>query len=116
MTLFDEALDLLVLLGLLLPLVSMWLVAYVDIARRKDLKPTRKAMWAAVIFIAPYIGILAYVAWRPVAPIFGTGRHGTTPSSSVLVAEVESLRRDHVDGSITDEHYLSRKRQIFGLT
>jgi len=116
MTLGDGVLDQLIILGLVVPMISMWLVAYVDIARRRDLKPTRKILWAAVIFFVPYIGVLAYVAWRPMAPMFGAGSHGTTPRSSVLVADIESLRQDHLNGAITDESYLSKKRDMLGLT
>lgn len=116
MTLGDGALDRLIIVGLVVPLFSMWLVAYVDIARRRDLQPIRKALWAGVIFFAPYVGIVAYMAVRPVTSAFGAGGHQTTPRSSVLVADIESLRQDHHDGVITDEHYLSRKRQLLGLT
>lgn len=116
MTLTDTALDRLIIVGLVVPLFSMWLVAYVDIARRRDLELMRKALWAVVIFFAPYLGIVAYMAVRPVSSAFGAGGRRTTPRSSMLVADIESLRQDHLDGVITDDHYLLRKRQILGLT
>jgi Phospholipase_D-nuclease N-terminal len=112
----DETLRWLIVVGLVVPLFMLWIVAYVDVARRKDLKVTRKFLWAAAIFFGAYIGIAAYFLMRPIAPVIGKGLEATTPRSSQLVADLESLRQNHANGAVTDDDYLARKRDLLGLT
>lgn len=64
----DGTLAWLLVIGLGVPLLTLWIVAYVDVARRRDLRFTRKLLWAAAIFFTAYIGIAAYFMMRPVAP------------------------------------------------
>jgi hypothetical protein len=111
----DGTLPWLLVIGLGVPLLTLWIVAYVDVARRRDLTLIRKALWAAAIFFMAYIGIAAYFMMRPVAPAVGKNREATTPSSSRLVADLESLKESHVEGTVTAEDYLARKRHLLGL-
>ncbi len=112
----DGTLAWLLVVGLVVPLFMLWIVAYVDVARRKDLRVTRKVLWTAAIFFGAYIGIAAYFMMRPVAPVIGKGTRATTPRSSQLVADLESLKQSHTEGTVTDDDYLERKRGLLGLT
>ncbi len=112
----DNILTQLLAIGLVVPLFLLWIVAYVDVARRKDLRFTRKVFWAVAIFLGVYIGIAAYFMMRPVAPVIGKGTRATAPRSSRLVADLESLKEGHTDGAITDDDYLAKKRNLLGLT
>ncbi len=115
MRMADGTLPWLLVIGLGVPLLTLWIVAYVDVARRTDLTLTRKALWAATIFFLAYIGIAAYFMMRPVAPVVGKNREATTPRSSRLVADLESLKASHAEGTVTAEDYLARKRHLLGL-
>jgi len=106
----------LLVIGLGLPLVMLWLVAYVDVARRKDLAVTKKVLWASAIFFGAYVGIAAYFMMRPVAPAIGKDREATTPRSSQLVSDLESLKNAHAEGTVTADDYLAGKRDLLGLT
>ena len=111
----DNILTQLLAIGLVVPLFLLWIVAYVDVVRRKDLKFTRKVLWATAIFFTAYIGIALYFMMRPVAPVVGKDTRATTPRSSQLVADLESLKEGHTDGAIPDDDYLARKRRLLGL-
>ncbi len=115
MRIADGTLPWLLVIGLGVPLLTLWIVAYVDVARRRDLTFTRKALWAAAIFFLAYVGIAAYFMMRPVAPVVGKDREATTKRSSRLVTDLESLRQSHANGTITVEDYLARKRELLGL-
>jgi len=112
----DGTLAWLLVIGLGVPLVMLWLVAYVDVARRKDLRVGRKVLWAGAIFFGAYVGIAAYFVMRPLPPVMGKDRRATTPRSSQLVADLESLRQSHDEGAVTADDYLARKRDLLGLT
>jgi hypothetical protein len=115
MTIAEETSRLLIVVGLTASLVLLWIVAYVDLARRRDLSVIKKALWAAAMFFGAYIGIAAYFIMRPVAEVIGKGLNPTTPESSALVSDLESLRSTHAEGSLTDADYLAKKRDLLGL-
>ena len=48
-------------------IVVMWVMAIVDMWRRKDMSRGRMAIWVAVIILLPIIGTLAYYLFRPPA-------------------------------------------------
>ena len=48
-------------------LVVIWVLAVIDMFKRKDLKPWQIAMWMLVILIFPILGVLAYAIFRPPA-------------------------------------------------
>lgn len=116
MSVVDEALERLIIVGLIVPLLLLWIVAYVDLARRPDFGIRRKALWAVVMFLGAYVGIAAYFILRPVPPPAGKSATGTTTRASEIVTEMEALREGHTDGAMTDGDYLKRKRNLLGLT
>jgi beta-lactamase regulating signal transducer with metallopeptidase domain len=112
----EETLLIVLAIGLGASLLLIWIVAYVDLARRKDLSIMKKAIWAVVMFFGAYIGIAAYFIMRPIPEVAGKGLNPTTSESSRVVNTLESLHTDHTDGSIADAAYLEEKRNLLGLT
>ena len=116
MKIAEETASLLILIGITVPLLLLWIVTFVDIARRHDLSVVRKAMWAAVTFFGAFVGIAVYFAMRPVPEVLGKSLANTIPETSATVSKLESLRADHATGSLNDTNYLAKKRDLLGLT
>jgi hypothetical protein len=116
MRLAEDTARVLLVIGIMVPLFLLWIVTFVDIARRKDLSLPRKAMWTAVTFFGVYIGIAVYAAMRPVPEVLGKGIRQTVPETSATVSTLETLRAEHAGGSIGDADYLAKKRDLLGLT
>lgn len=112
----EETLRTLLSIGIAASLVLLWIVAYVDLARRKDLSVVKKVLWGLAILFGAYIGIAAYFIMRPVPEVPGKRADATTPASSAVVEDLESLHSNYAEGSITDADYLARKRTLLGLT
>lgn len=112
----EETIRALMTVGIAASLILIWIVAYVDLARRNDLSVAKKVLWALIMFFGAYIGIAAYFVLRPVPEVMGKGLHQSTPDSSEVVSSLESLHDDHTDGSISDADYVDEKRSLFGLT
>jgi hypothetical protein len=112
----EETIRTLMTIGIAASLILLWIVTYVDLARRKDLSVVKKVLWAVVIFFTAYIGIAVYFIMRPVPEVLGKRADATTPESSAIVGDLESLHASYAEGSITDADYLARKRKLLGLT
>ena len=115
MTIAQETARSLVVVGITVSLLLLWIVAYVDLARRKDLSVVKKLLWAAAMFFGVYIGIAAYFVMRPVPEVIGKGLSSDTPESSALIGGLELLRTSHAEGSLSDADYLAKKRNLLGL-
>jgi hypothetical protein len=50
---------------LLVPVVSLWVYALIDLVRRTDQKAWRKVGWIVAIVLLPIVGPLLYVILRP---------------------------------------------------
>jgi hypothetical protein len=111
----EETIRTLMGIGIAASLILIWIVAYVDLARRNDLSILKKIAWALIMFFGAYIGIAIYFVLRPVSEVMGKGLHHTTPESSETVNDIEALRDDHANGSLSDADYLERKRSLLGL-
>jgi hypothetical protein len=103
-------------IGIVASLILLWIVSYVDLARRKDLSVVKKVLWGLVILFGAYIGIAAYFIMRPVPEVPGKRADATSPASSSIVGDLESLHTSYVEGSIADADYLAKKRNLLGLT
>ncbi len=112
----EETLRTLLSIGIAASLVLLWIVAFVDLARRRDLSVIKKVLWGLVIVFGAYIGIAAYFIMRPVPEVPGKRTDATTPASSAIVEDLESLHSSYAEGSITDADYLAKKRSLLGLT
>jgi hypothetical protein len=112
----EETFRLLLAIGIAASHVLLWIVAYVDLARRKDLSVIKKVLWGLAILFGTYIGIAVYFIMRPVPEVPGKSADGTTAASSAVVEDLESLHSSYGEGSITDADYLAKKRTLLGLT
>ena len=45
--------------------VLIWIVALVEIVRRKDLTTMAKIVWALVVLLLPVVGLIVYLVARP---------------------------------------------------
>jgi hypothetical protein len=43
----------------------IWLLAVVDIVRRRDLRTSSKVLWALAVIFVPVVGVLVYLVARP---------------------------------------------------
>lgn len=105
-----------VLVAVLMPLFALWVVAYWDLLRRPDLSNSRTVMWALVMFVFSYVGILAYAIARPPPQPTGKAAKATIPQASQKVAALEQLVEDHRAGAIPDDQFEADKRRILNLS
>jgi hypothetical protein len=45
--------------------VLIWVLAVVDILRRRDLRTSSKVLWALAVLFVPVVGVLVYLVARP---------------------------------------------------
>jgi hypothetical protein len=115
MKLFDESVFDVAVIAIVVPLLLLWVAAFVDLFRRKDISVLRKTLWATLILLTAYIGIAIYFVARPIRAPEGK-RYGTTaPRTRGIVDDIEELREQHAEGSIDDEAYVTQKRLLLGL-
>jgi hypothetical protein len=84
------------LLLIFIPLLLIWAFAVVDIFRRDDLAGWAKALWMIVVILAPFLGTIIYLIFRPAEP------------SRAL----ELLYDLHKRGKLTDEEYEAEKERL----
>jgi hypothetical protein len=48
-------------------LIVIWVLAIIDMFKRKDLKPWQIGLWIAAVVLFPILGVLAYMLFRPPA-------------------------------------------------
>jgi hypothetical protein len=73
-----------------IPLLLIWVLTLVDLARRHDLSGGRKVLWALVVLLVPVVGVIVYFIARPPQP---TDRPAT--SDAVGDQSYEPIRRRH---------------------
>ncbi len=84
------------------------------VARRPDLRVTRKVMWAAGIVLLPVIGALLYALFRPPGLATGKANQEEGPAGSTMQA-LQQVMASHSAGELDDEGYAAAKRDVFGL-
>jgi hypothetical protein len=110
-----NAIDSVMWIALTLPLIALWVVAFWDLVRRRDLGPARKIAWAVAFVLTAYIGIAVYAIVRPTPPPPGKARSATLPRASAIVQELETLVAAHTEGTVDDATFDTQKRRILGL-
>jgi uncharacterized membrane protein len=70
----------------------IWVLAVVDILRRRDLRTSSKVLWALAVLLVPIVGVLAYLIAHP-----GDARPYAAADSDGLQGEVsyERVRDRH---------------------
>jgi hypothetical protein len=70
----------------------IWVLALVDIVRRRDLRASSKVLWALAVLLVPIIGVVVYLIARP-----PDGRQYSS-------ADIDRLQGDTSYESIRDRH------------
>lgn len=112
----STAVNVLLFLGVTLPLILLEVAAFIDLYRRKELSLVRKLIWVAIVILTAYIGLVIYYAMRPPAVPKGKEHGATDGRTARIVSGLDELRGDHSADRIDDETYLARKRELLGLT
>ena len=111
----DDGLQVLLWVAFTAPLIALLVAGFWDLAHRDDLAVFRKAVWGALFVLTLYVGLAIYFAMRPVRPPAGKESSGTVPRASAIVAELETLSAARQADEITEDAFLSRKRELLGL-
>jgi hypothetical protein len=107
--------EILVVIAIVVPLFLLWVAAFIDLFRRKDLGIGKKLMWGAIVIFTAHVGLLLYFVFRPVPPPSGKRRQDKNDRASGIVTEIERLHEEHEVGNISDASYLTAKRTLLGL-
>jgi hypothetical protein len=107
--------EIIIAVGIVLPLLALWIVVAWDLVRRQDLPAPRKALWGAAIFLFAYFGIAAYAIARPAPEPHGKTHRTVVAEASRKVDELERLVAAQATDPLPNHDYLARKRAILGL-
>jgi uncharacterized membrane protein len=86
----------------------------VDVFRRRDASGGKKALWLVFLFLAPFVGLIAYLitnsqamAERNVALVESRGGYTSTPPAGGggAAAEISQAKQLLDSGAITPEEY-----------
>jgi hypothetical protein len=111
-----EAVDVMLRIAVVVPLILLYLATYFDLYRRTDLSVVKKLLWAVFVFFTVYVGIAIYFMFRPPNTPEGKQYDATEHRTSAIVDSLEELQVKHEAGTIDAETYLDRKRELLGLT
>lgn len=93
------------LLLIFIPLLLIWAFAMVDIFRRDDIQGWVKALWMLCVILAPFLGTLVYLIFRPA---------GATPEerNSPTTVGLQLLSDLHDRGKLTNEEFAAEKARL----
>ncbi len=112
----EETAGAMVAFAVIVPLALLWVAVMIDLFKREDLSPLRKAMWATLAVFTAHIGVLLYFVFRPIPSPPGKGDRVSTARSSQIVDGLERLRAAHRSGEIDDAGYRAAKRELLGIS
>jgi hypothetical protein len=107
--------EILVVIAIVVPLFLLWVAAFIDLFRRKDLGIGKKLMWGTIVVFSAHVGLLLYFVFRPVPPPSGKRLQDKHDRAFGIVTEIERLHEEHDTGDISDASYLTAKRTLLGL-
>lgn len=90
------------LLLIFIPLLLIWTFAVVDIFRRDDIAGWAKALWMLCVILAPFVGTLLYLIFRPA---------GAIPEERPVSA-LKLLADLHDRGKLTDSELAEEKARL----
>jgi hypothetical protein len=110
------------LLLIFIPLLFVWGFAVVDIFRRDDLSGWLKALWLVVVILAPFLGTLVYLIFRPPAATAEERRAIDAASRDFVqryapdshTQQLQVVADLHDRGKLTDTEYEAEKARIIG--
>jgi hypothetical protein len=111
----EIAADVLLTIAIVVPLFLLWIAAFIDLFRRKDLGIGKKLMWGVIVVFSAHVGLLLYFVFRPIPPPSGKRLRDRTDRASGIVTSIERLHNERDAGDISDAAYLTAKRTLLGL-
>lgn len=98
---------------IVIPVVTLWVLALVDLVWRGDLGGWRKALWLLVILVVPVIGVLVYVVMRPrrAAPMTFEPTQWEMASAT---EQLRSLAALHEAGKLSDAEFAAAQARLTG--
>ncbi|HEY8475102.1 MAG TPA: PLDc N-terminal domain-containing protein [Natronosporangium sp.] len=114
--------DMFWLLVIFVPLLLVWGFAFVDIFRRDDLNGWLKALWMVVVLLAPLLGTLFYLIFRPAGATRAERRAMDDASREFVqryapdnhAQQLRVVADLHDRGKLTDAEYMAEKARILG--
>lgn len=108
------------LLLIFIPLLLVWAFAVVDIFRRDDLKGWLKALWVVVVILAPFLGTLIYLIFRPPGATPEERKEMETASREFVqkyaptdtAQQLAVLSDLHDRGKLTDAEFAAEKSRV----
>lgn len=91
------------LLLIFIPLMLIWAFAVVDIFRRDDIEGWVKALWLLCVLLAPFIGTLLYLIFRP---------QGATLEERAQGPALKLLADLHERRILTDAEFAEEKARL----
>ncbi len=87
-----------------LPLLALLVYMIVDVARRRDLRVTRRILWIVILLAVPIVGLGLYVVVRPPRSLQISGEGGDVATAEQIVVLAEERQR----GELSDDDYHER--------
>ena len=100
----EESVALLIVVWI--PLLVVWAVVIVDVIRRQDLRPTAKALWAAVCTVL-WPALIVYLMLRPTRGRLEDPESRDDPQARLVTAALK-----HETGAIDDAELASIVREL----
>jgi uncharacterized membrane protein len=91
--------------------ILMFISVFVDIFTRKNLSGWAKAGWALLIFVLPFIGVLAYLIFRPSTTMEEVSWSRMHPASESAAEEIARASELLQAGAIDQTEYETIKRR-----
>jgi hypothetical protein len=107
--------EILLVIAIVVPLFLLWIAAFIDLVRRKDLGIGKKLMWGVIVVFSAHVGVLLYFIFRPIPPPSGKRLLDRNDRASGIVTAIERLHTEHDAGDLSDSAYLTAKRNLLGL-
>jgi hypothetical protein len=96
---------------IVIPIITFWVLALVDVIWRGDLSAGRKVLWLLLIFVLPVIGVLAYLVTRP-RRAESMSYEAVQWEQASTKEQVRSLDALHAAGKLTDAELAAAKAKV----
>jgi hypothetical protein len=94
-----------------IPLVLLWGIALFDIFFRNPESGGKKAAWAVLVVLVPYVGAIIYLMKRPARDEEAAAASPPRSQDAVLAA-LQRASSLHDDGKLSDVEYAAIKRSL----
>lgn len=96
---------------IVIPIITFWVLALVDVVWRGDLSAGRKVLWMLLLFLLPVIGVLVYLVMRPrrVASMSYQAVQWEQASTNEQLRSLDAL---HAAGKLTDSELAAAKAKM----